>query len=63
MSQVPGDRTAQAEADFVDANDLAVQIHQRAARIAAINRGIMADPTDQRADVFAIQSHTAEVAE
>jgi len=40
-----------------------VEIHQRAAGIATVNGGIMADPTDQRADVFAIQSHTAEVAE
>ena len=55
LGQVAGDGAAEAVADFVDADDLAAQVHQRAAGIPAVDGGVVPDPTNQRADVFAVQ--------
>ena len=55
FGQIAGDGPREAVTDFIDTNDLAPQIHQRAAGIPTIYGGIVPDPTDQRADVFAVQ--------
>src|ERR1039457_5882163 len=53
--EVAGNGTRQAVTDFVDADDVALEIHERAAGIAAVNRRVMADPADESADVFAVE--------
>ncbi len=55
LGEVAGDGAAEAEADFVDADDLAFEVDERAARVAGINVGVVADPADERADVFAVE--------
>ena len=54
--EVRGDRAAQtAQADFVDADDFAVEVDQRAAAVAAEDHGIVADPAHEAAHAFAVQ--------
>ena len=53
--EVARNRAAQPEADFVDADELAREIHERAAGIARIDRGVVPDPPHDRADVLAVE--------
>ena len=55
LGQVAGNGAAEAVADFVDADDLAAQVYQRAPGIPAVYGGIVPDPADQRADILAVQ--------
>ena len=59
LREVAGNGAAEAEADFVDADDFTLQIHQRPAGVAAVNRRVMREPADQPADVFAIEAELA----
>ena len=54
--EIAGDGAAQAKADFVDADDFAPEIDEGPAGVAAVNRGVMRNPADQRADVLAVQA-------
>src|ERR1019366_3232412 len=56
LGQVAGDSASQTVTDFVDADNLAMQVHQRPTGVPAVDRGVVPDPTHQRADVFAVQS-------
>ena len=55
LGEVTGDGAAEAEADLVDTDDLAFQVDERAARVAGINVGVVADPADEGADILAVQ--------
>src|SRR5213076_2612682 len=60
FGEVAGNGAAEAEADFVDADDVTAHVDERAARIAPVNRRVMADPADERADVLAVEPETGE---
>ncbi len=53
--EVARDRAAQAEADFVDADELAREIDERPARVARIDRGVVPDPAHDRAHILAVE--------
>src|SRR5438045_9399047 len=55
LGEVAGNGAGQAETDFVDPNDFSAQVDERPAGIAAVNRGIVSDPPNQRADVLSVQ--------
>ena len=47
---------SEPSADFVDADDFAAQVDQRAAAVAAENHGVVADPAHDLAHVLAVQA-------
>jgi hypothetical protein len=57
--QVGRDRPGQPDADLVDADDLAVEVHQRTAGVAGKDRGVVGQPAHDRADVLAVQHEAA----
>src|SRR5262252_5795337 len=60
VRQASRNRAAEAEPDFVNAHNLALQIYKRTAGVAAIDRRVMTDPAHERTNVLAIELKTAE---
>src|SRR5258705_4022831 len=60
LRKVAGNRTGEAEADFIDADNFTTHVDQRAAGISAINRRIVPNPTNQPSDVLPIQLEMGE---
>ena len=63
MSEISRDRAAKTKADFVNTDDLSLQVNKRTARVTSVNGGIMADPAHERAYVHAIEAKAAHRAE
>src|SRR5580765_2676152 len=55
LCEVAGNCARQAVTNFVDADDVALEIYERTAGIAAVNGGVMADQSDEPANVFAVE--------
>ena len=56
LREVAGDRAGKSVADFVDADDFALEVHEWSARVAAVDSRVMGHPAHQCTDVFTIEA-------